>query len=116
LIVNAEVFELAKAVPFVIVPDMATRYTVGLVTEIAAGIVKMIRRVEPTTVVTAVACVTTALPPAVGVRLTVVFAGWIVPSGNPEPVRIMLETPGWPLAGAVAGVSVMAAVSAWSRL
>jgi hypothetical protein len=44
---------LANEVLVVVVPVTETEYAVGAVTEIEDGIVKVIRRVEPTMVVTA---------------------------------------------------------------
>ncbi|MDX2149375.1 MAG: hypothetical protein SFV54_01475 [Bryobacteraceae bacterium] len=72
-------------------------------TLIAAGMVKVTRRVVPTMVVTAVALVVTAAPPAAGSSLTSVSAGWMVPVGKLEPVTLTAVRPAWPEVGAAAG-------------
>jgi hypothetical protein len=68
-------------------------------TVIVAGIMKATRLVDATTVVTVVAFVVVVVPPAAGDMLTVTEAGWIVPAGKPEPVRVMLVMPGCPESG-----------------
>jgi hypothetical protein len=70
------------------------------------GIMNVMRRVEPTTAVTAEAGVVTATPPAAGCNLTFVLAANIVPLGNPEPSRFITVTPGCPAAGEGDGTSV----------
>jgi hypothetical protein len=97
---------LTKAVPVVVAPEMETWYGVGAVTVIVAGIMKATRRVVPTTVVTVVAAVVVDRPPAAGVMATVTEAGWIVPAGKLEPVRVMLVMPGCPAVGETAVESV----------
>lgn len=62
-------------------------------TLIDAGTMKVTRRVLPMIVVTEVALVVTADPPAVGVTETTVLAGEIVPDGKPEPVTFTTVTP-----------------------
>src|SRR5581483_9411598 len=53
LIVSAAVFVLAKATPVVVLPLSDTRYAVGAVTLTVAGMLKVVRRVVPETVVSA---------------------------------------------------------------
>jgi hypothetical protein len=72
----------------------------------AAGIVKVTRSVVATIVVTAVAFVVTAVPPAAGFRVMVTLTGGIVPVGKLEPVTFITVTPGSPEAGDVVGDSV----------
>src|SRR5215469_9699948 len=108
--VRAAVFELAKGTPADVVPEIDTLYPVGAASEIEAGTVKLTRRVEPTTVVTAVAAVFTGTPPPVGLRLTVVLVPVIVPVGNPDPVTLTLVTPGCAVEGEAADVNVTADV------
>ena len=78
----------------------------GAETIIVAGTMKATRLVVPTTVVTVVALVVAAVPPAAGDKLMVTEAGWIVPAGKLEPVRVMLVTPGCPELGVTAVESV----------
>jgi hypothetical protein len=68
--------------------------------------IKLIRRVVPTMVVTAVAVVVTAEPPPFGASVTPVLAGSIVPAGKLEPVTLMFVTPGAPALGEATGLSV----------
>src|ERR1700693_2423236 len=86
LIVRDAVFELEKAPPVDVVPETDTLYAVGTETATEAGIVNVMRRVVPTIVVTVVAGVLTDAPPAAGAKVTVTFAGGIVPEGKFEPV------------------------------
>jgi hypothetical protein len=106
LIVRDALFELANVVPSDAVPEIETRYAVGAATLMDDGITNVTRRVVPTSVVTEVAMVETAGPPAVGSSLTLVFAGRTVAAGKPEPTRVMLVTPACPAAGVAAGVRV----------
>jgi hypothetical protein len=93
LTVKEEVFTLAKAVPSAVLPAMEMLYGAGDVTAIDAGIVKLTRRVLPTTVVTAEAAVVARGGPAfAGVKITDTFAGRMVPFGNPEPVSVTIVT------------------------
>ena len=80
----------------------------GVVTVIEVGMVKVTRRVLPTIVVTAVACVV-ALGPALAVagsNVTWTWDGLIVPVGKLVPVTLMVVTPGWPAVGDVVGGNV----------
>src|SRR5262245_3481578 len=99
-------FELPNAMPCDVVPETFTWNTSGAATRIWAGMIKVTRRVDPMIVVTAVAFAMKGAPPKADVRLTSVFAGRMVPDGNPLPVTLMFVTPGSPDAGAGVGVSV----------
>jgi hypothetical protein len=95
LTVKEAVFTLTKAVPSAVLPAMETLYGAGAVTTIDAGIVKLTRRVLPTTVVTEEAAVVARGGPALaGVNTTDTFGGRMVAFGNPEPVSVTMVTPG----------------------
>ena len=81
---------------------------------------KVTRRVEPITVVTLVDGVVAGVPPAVGVRVTVMAVGEMVPVGKLAPVKVMMVVmPGWPEVGEmvdrVIGVGVWAGRSRVDR-
>lgn len=78
--------------------------------------VNVTRRVVPATVATAVAAVVADAPaaPGAGCSVTVTFAGWMVPDGNPDPVTLIDWMPGCPAAGDADDESVTA-VSATTR-
>jgi hypothetical protein len=58
------------------------------------GIRNVTRRVVPITVTTVVAVVAVGLPPPTGVRVTVTFAGKMVPLGKFDPVTLTFVIPG----------------------
>ena len=62
----------------------------------------------PAMVTTADAGVVTVVPPAEGASDTVTAAGRIVPTGKPEPVRVIGEIPACPDVGDAAGERVTA--------
>jgi hypothetical protein len=79
---------------------------VGAETLIAEGTMKATRRVVPVTVVTELAAVVAAVPPADGDMPTVTEEARIVPVGKPGPVNVILVMPGYPAAGETALESV----------
>ena len=74
----------------------------GVSTEIEAGTRKLTVLVDPVPGVTLDAVVVNALPPDLGVSVTVTFAAQIVPLGNPEPVTEAVVTPACAVVGVVA--------------
>jgi hypothetical protein len=114
LIVSEARFELANATPVEVDPAMETKYAVGLITEMLAGITNETRRVPPMTVTTVFAGVLAAapVPSNAGVRLTVTSPGLMVPEGNGEPVTSTVWIPAWAAVGDAAGESVTAV---WAR-
>ena len=68
---------------------------------------KLILRVLPTIVVTAVAVVVPLGGPAVaGLKVTETFAAGMLPVGKPEPVTLIFVIPAWPTAGEVGELRV----------
>jgi len=57
--------------------------------------------VDPVPGATLDAVVVMAVPPDLGVKVTVTFAGQIVPLGNPEPVTEAVVTPACAVVGVV---------------
>ena len=62
--------------------------------------------VDPVPGVTLDAVVVMAVPPALGVKVTVTFAAQMVPLGNPEPVTEAVVTPACAVVGVVAEPSL----------
>ena len=63
---------------------------------------KLILRVVPTIVATALAVVTPPGGPVMaGLKVTDTFAAGMLPSGKPEPVTLRFVTPAWPALGEV---------------
>jgi hypothetical protein len=102
--VSRAVFELAKAVPVAVDPEIETLKEVGELTARPGGIENKTRSVVPAMTDTLVAAVIAlgALPPG-AVKETVTLDPGIVPAGKFEPITVIDDTPGWPEEGAVSG-------------
>jgi hypothetical protein len=103
---------LANLVPAVVCPAIRTEYVVGAATLTADGTVKLTRRVEPVTTVTAVDVAVAAGPPAAGVNVTVTPVAAMVPAGKPDPVRFTTWIPACAKVGDGVGVNVTAVCAA----